>query len=275
MNEGIITRWQAEGRGSGAKQTYKPWLEVFDFSSDGNVNRIYSNKLGRTVHLMSTLEAQIFYGLEWQKTVKEIREQYPLDRDITLELASHLGIQHPYYPGTQVPTVMTVDFFVVREIDAVDRLETYDCKTAEDAEDERTIEKLTIVQKYFAGMDIPHRLICDSEIPQQKMRNIEWIRGGTIKPGEEESYPDALLGGVRCMANELEFSKRNSPLWQYCQSFEIRHGLRTGDGLRIAKILMHERILLCDLNNPDLASCPLAAFRFNATSRDHRFAAAR
>jgi hypothetical protein len=119
-------------------------------------------------------------------------------------------------------------------------------------------------QKYFAGMDIPHRLIFDSEIPEQKIRNIEWIREGTIKPGEEESYTGALLDRARCMANELEFSTRNYPLRDYCSSFEVRHGLRPGDGLRIAKILMHERILLCDLNNPDLATCPLAAFRFNA-----------
>lgn len=111
MTEDVIKRWRAEGRGTGEKQTYKPWLEVFDFSSEGLVNRVYSEKLGRTVHLMSEVESKIFYGLEWQRSIIDIREQFPLDRDLTLEIASHLGIKHPYYPGTRVPTVMTVDFF--------------------------------------------------------------------------------------------------------------------------------------------------------------------
>jgi TnsA endonuclease N terminal/TnsA endonuclease C terminal len=269
MTEDVIKRWRTEGRGSGEKQAYKPWLEVYDFSSDGRVNRIYSAKLGRTVHLMSEPESKTFYGLEWLKTVTDIKEGYPLDRELTLEIASHLGIKHPYYPGTHVPTVMTVDFFVVREIARVVSFGTYDCKMTNDAENEREIEKLAITRAYFAGMDIPYRLIFDSEIPEQKIRNIKWIRGGTIKPGEEESYTGALLDGARCMANELESSTRNYALRDYCSSFEVRHGLRPGDGLRIAKILMHERILLCDLNNPDLATCPLAAFRFNAAS-DHR-----
>ena len=42
----------------------------------------------------------------------DIREQYPLDREITQTIAQELKIRHPHYPGTHVPTVMTVDFLL-------------------------------------------------------------------------------------------------------------------------------------------------------------------
>jgi hypothetical protein len=274
MTEDVITRWEAEGRGKGHGQAYKPWLEVFDFPSNGIVNRTYSMKLGREVHLMSTVESDTFYVLESLKRVKDINEQFPLSRKLTLEIASLLGIKHPYYPGTYVPTVMTVDFLVTFERNGKSSLEAYDCKMTQDAEDERKIEKLAITQRYLAGMDIPHRLIFDTEIPAQKVRNIEWIRSGTIKLGEEQSYTSALLDRARCMAHELEASTRNQPLRDYCKSFEVRHGLRPGDGLRIAKILINEQILLVELNNLNLESCPLAAFRLDKTSCDLWLAAA-
>ncbi|WP_321945362.1 TnsA endonuclease N-terminal domain-containing protein [Paraburkholderia sp. J10-1] len=265
ITEDVIQRWRAEGRGSGTGQCYKPWLEVHDFSSDGIVNRVHSTKLGRVVHLLSTVESCTFYGLEWQETISGIYEQYPLDRQLTLEIASKLGIRHPYYPGTHVPTVMTVDFLITRVNDSAPSFEAYDCKMTADAENEREIEKLAIARTYFSGMDIPHRLIFDTKIPKQKIKNIEWIRDGIIKSGEDKSYTELLRDRTIRMANELK-STRNIPLRDYCHSFEVRHGLRAGDGLRIAKILMNERVLLCNLNNPDLATCPLRAFRLNMTS---------
>ncbi|WP_224101001.1 TnsA endonuclease N-terminal domain-containing protein [Paraburkholderia caribensis] len=267
MTEEIIKRWLAEGRGSGDGPAYKPWLEVFDFSSRGNVNRIYSPKLGRIAHLMSTTEEKTFYVLEWLRKVRDIKEQFPLDRNLTLEIASCLGIKHPYYPQTVVPTVMTVDFLAVCKVaGSSPYFEAYDCKVENDADDARSVEKLVITKAYFDGMDIPYRLVFETKLPNQKIKNIAWIRSGMIKPGEEESYPGALVDQARRMANELMTSTRKQPLKVYCESFAVRHGLRPGDGLRVAKILLYERVLLCDLSNPDIESCPLAAFRINMES---------
>jgi hypothetical protein len=261
MTEALIREWQIEGRGQGEGASYKPWLETFDFSSPGRVSRPYSPKCGRTIHLLSDVEANTFYALEWSKAVTGIREEYPLDRELTLEIAAALGIAHPYYPGTKVPTVMTVDFLADFHENGTSWFEALDCKRTEDSEDPRQIEKLQITRTYFAGMDIPHRLVFHSELPMQKIRNIEWIRGGTIKSGEDERYAGALREQSLIMSHDLTGSTRNQPLQEYCRNFEIRQGLNPGDGLRIAKLLMYERVLICDLSNPDLASAPLASFR--------------
>ncbi|WP_321954126.1 TnsA endonuclease N-terminal domain-containing protein [Paraburkholderia bannensis] len=262
--EEIVEQRITEGRGSWLEEPYQPWIEVFDFSSRGKVNRIYSPKLRRTIHLMSDVETNVFLGLEWQERNSGIYEQIRLDRDLTVEIARNLGIKHPCYPRTSVPEVITADFLVTRGDDASVPLEAYDCKMTSDAEEPRTIEKLSITQRYFSGMNIPYHLIFDTEIPLQKIRNIRWIRDGVIKPGEDESYVTLLRDRVLRMAYELKVSTRDDSLSDYCSSFEVRHGLNKGDGLRIARILMYERTLLCDLNNPDLPTCPLPAFMLNS-----------
>ena len=261
MTEAIIKEWQAEGRGRGEGANYRPWLETFDISSLGRVSRPHSPKCGRSVHLLSDVEANTFYALEWSQRVTGIREEYPLDRELTLEIAASLGIAHPYYPGTKIATVMTVDFLVDFNDNGRTRFEALDCKRTEDCEDPRQIEKLQITRTYFAGMDIPHRLVFHSELPMQKIRNIEWIRGGMVKTGEDERYSGSLREQSLIMAHDLARSTRNQPLQEYCRDFEIRQGLSPGEGLRIAKLLMYERILICDLSNPNLASAPLASFR--------------
>jgi hypothetical protein len=57
-----------------------------------------------------------------------IREQFPLPRDKTLEVAMQLGERHPYYPGTHVPAVMTVDFMVTKRINGTDVTEAFNVK---------------------------------------------------------------------------------------------------------------------------------------------------
>lgn len=41
-------------------------------------------------------------------------------------------------------------------------------------------------------------------------------------------------------------------LADYCQSFDARHGLEQGDGLRVARMLIQERSLMVNLESKDL-----------------------
>jgi len=42
----------------------------------------------------------------------DIREQYPLERELTLNIAEDLGIKHPIDSKTNTPIVMTTDCFL-------------------------------------------------------------------------------------------------------------------------------------------------------------------
>ncbi|HZG59705.1 MAG TPA: TnsA endonuclease N-terminal domain-containing protein [Anoxybacillus sp.] len=70
-------------------------------------------KVKREYHFLSDLERYFFYILEWQDSVIDIREQYPiLDVEKTVEIAELLGFAHPKDPKTKINIVMTVDFMI-------------------------------------------------------------------------------------------------------------------------------------------------------------------
>ena len=77
-NENKYNRFVNEGRGQGVGKEYKPWLTIQDFPSMGRVSRILGWKSGRIHHLFSDLQARYFYMLEWEDTVTDIREHFPL-----------------------------------------------------------------------------------------------------------------------------------------------------------------------------------------------------
>src|SRR5690606_29035753 len=149
---------------------YKPWIAVTDVSSSGRSRRVWSPKTGRTHHLLSDVEYQLFLALEWSRDVVDIREQYPLDRDVTQEVANSLGIKHPCYTGTNSPIVMTVDFLITRIQNGAEVEEAYDAKRTEEAEHERAIAKLELQRSVLRLIDVPHHLIFHSDIPQRKVK---------------------------------------------------------------------------------------------------------
>jgi hypothetical protein len=258
--EKLIEQRIREGYGDGEGSSYKPWIGTADFSSAGRTHRPYSSRFGRTMELNSDVEWNTFVLLEFSKKVSQLYEGFRLEREDTLQIAAALGIRHPAYPGTNVPAVMTVDFLA--EINGGDQSELWaiDCKRTEDAENETAIEKLQITRQYFAGRNIPHHLVFHSKLAMAKVRNIEWARGGAIKPGEIEPQPGYFREKADLMAYELATSQRNIPLAQYCAGFESRHGLGKGDGLRIARLLIWEHTLRCNMSTPGLERTPLSSF---------------
>jgi hypothetical protein len=113
-SERTIEKLQLEGRGKGHRENYLPWIDVAEVSSKGRSRRAAGIKIRREHHFLSDVEWNLFLLLEHSQDIVDIREQFPLDRDLTVEISASLGIRHPCYPGTHVPTVMTTDFLVTR-----------------------------------------------------------------------------------------------------------------------------------------------------------------
>ena len=248
-----IAEREAQGYGSGSGANYKPWLEVTDLSSSGRSRRVFGLKTGRIHHLFSNVEFDIFLAAEWSRSVVDIREQYPLDRDLTQTVAQELKIQHPSYPGTRVPTVMTVDFLLTVVEHGVKRLVALNAKRDEEAEEENSLAKLEIQRTYFEKLEIEHYLIYHSQIPKQKVMNIAWIRDAQLKPGEVEPRPGYFAALCSRMSRELMApTYANISLADYCQSFDERHGLEAGSGLRVARMLIQELSLSVNLESKDL-----------------------
>jgi hypothetical protein len=263
--EKTIAKMESEGCGRGVGSDYIPWLDVMAVSSLGRSRRVFSSKTSRVHHLLSDVEYNVFLMLEWSREVIDIREQYPLDRDLTQEVARQKGIKHPFYPGTDVPTVMTTDFFVTMHRSGAECHEAFDAKRTEDAEDERSLEKLEIVRGTLAMMDIPHHLAYHTDIPHQQVKNIDWIRDSELKPDEVEPWPGFYASLSSRMADELSRSMPKAlPLAQYCSAFDANQGVEPGTGLRVARILMSNRVLKVDLAIDALNEQPMTSFQITA-----------
>jgi hypothetical protein len=83
-HQAILNREQ-QGRGLGKGASYKPWTTVQDYAGMSKCSRIKGWKTGRTHHLLSPLEVLFFYLLEWDGSVTDIREQFPLPNGVVPE----------------------------------------------------------------------------------------------------------------------------------------------------------------------------------------------
>lgn len=255
-----IARWKEDGRGRGTGQSYKPWLDVRDVSSSGRSLRIHSALTGRTHHLLSDVEKALFLRLEWSPEVTDIREQFPLERDLTLGTAAKHGIRHPYYPGTTVATVMTVDFMATFNTRSGPILRAFDAKCTTEAEDPNALAKLEITRRLLASAGVEHCIIFDTQIDDREIRNIEWIRQALPSSSEPADTLRVLAETEARMKDELGAGFPRQTVQDYCYGLDGRHGLPAGTALRAFRVLLRKRFVLADLKCPNLGAAPLASF---------------
>jgi hypothetical protein len=255
-----IAELVANGHGRGVGKDYLPWIHVRDFSSRGTSRRAPSDKTGRTHQLLSDVEYDLFLLLEWSREFVDVREQYPLDRDLTQDVARTLGIKHPCYPNTHVPTVMTVDFLCTRATSETDEFVAFNAKIKEEAEDEESLLKLEIQRTSFELLGIPHHLVYHSDLPTQKVRNVDWIRDSLVKEGESEPRQGYWASMSIRMSQMLSGANTNLSLVEFCAQFDTANSAPQGTGLRAARLLMLERILVPDLSLAAIQLAPLSDF---------------
>jgi hypothetical protein len=164
------------GRGQGVGLKYKPWLTIQDVPSIGHAHRIKGAKHGRVHHLLSNLEANVFYLYEWSLQIIDIREQYPLlPLEETLAIAEEIGVRHPIDILTKYPIVMTTDFFLTQRINLHQDYKARTVKYLNDILKPRTCEKLEIERRYWKHRNISWSVVTERDIPQALLSNIKWV----------------------------------------------------------------------------------------------------
>lgn len=164
-----------EGRGQGRGKNYQPWLTVRDVPSTGLSTRIAGWKTERVHHFLSKLELSYFYILEWSPTVTDIREQYPLPFDATLDIADRLGIRHPYVNQLNDYAVMTTDFLIDIVIDDQPKMLARSIKPESELASKRTLEKMMIEKTFWEERGIDFKVVTEREISKSLSDNIEFI----------------------------------------------------------------------------------------------------
>lgn len=255
-NDNTIKRLIKEGRGSGEGANYLPWIRVQNISSNARSTRLKSVKTGRLHHLLSDIEYYLFLFLDWSIDVTDIREQFPLDRDITRALAMEMGIEHPIYTTSKIDTIMTTDFFITKGSGPDRKYVAINGKLSHDLNDFRVIEKLALQHAYHTGLGIEHYICTEQSIDITIGKNLERLWMAQPRPGEAMSREDFLEYEKRVLES-LQHADPRQPLASFCTRYDSVTRCEPGLAYRIVKILMQKRILAAPLSNPNMDSISL------------------
>jgi hypothetical protein len=146
---------------------------VQDVPSKGRIHRIKGCTTGRVYHLLSDLEAKVFYTLDYSPSVCDIREQFPLlPLEETWAIAEECGVTHPADPATRHPAVMTTDLLVARQHEGGSICEARAIKYESELKRPRVLEKLEIERRYWKRRNIDWGIIRECDIHQPLIDNI-------------------------------------------------------------------------------------------------------
>jgi hypothetical protein len=247
-NRKDINKRISEGCGQGAGGDYKPAIQVRDFSSKGLSTQGNGWKTGRTHHFLSNLEFSYFYALEWSPIVSDIREQYPLPIEETLEIAKQCNISHPINSDTQKSNAMTTDFVVTirQNIGIVNQARTL--KYCEELQKPRVLEKLEIERRYWELRNISWGIVTEREIPDVLVENVKWLHK-TFHASDLSPLSERDIYQITALLTKGVIQEKAS-LKDIAAECDERLGLEIGDSLSVARHLIANRKWLIDMNQP-------------------------
>lgn len=155
----------SRGMGTGRGGEYKPYITTSEFNSLGTTSVIPDWKNGRGIHCLSQAEAFWYYVLRWDDSNVDIREQFPLERELTLLLCDEYGFKHPGYNSDYI---MTTDFLITKDNGS---LEAYSIKVNRELS-ERALQILCIEKLYWMNMGIQFRILFKEDLNITLVNNI-------------------------------------------------------------------------------------------------------
>ncbi|MCX7745576.1 MAG: TnsA endonuclease N-terminal domain-containing protein [Clostridia bacterium] len=244
-DENKLKRYIKEGRGQGIGKDYKPWITVHDFPSNGFSSRQPGWKSNRVCHFLSHNELRYFYMLEWSDVVTDIREQFPMDLEETLDIADNLGIKHPENRGSKTPYIMTSDFMITLNVKGKEIYKVRTIKPTSELEKKNCIEHFEIERRYWAAHDIDWGIVTDNDIPKTMVSNIEWAYYSYNLESENDLSLKELLYYGELLKDKLE--RTDGRLVHIAAKFDKEMNLEPGTSLDIVKHLIAHKEIVMDL----------------------------
>lgn len=243
-------RFLKEGRGQGVGKDYKPWLTVQDFPSMGRATRIFGWKTQRVHHFFTDSQTRYFYLLEWEDSIIDIREHFPL-LDIDIKITDRSDLEFNLFKDgqTQEPYVLSTTFLVTTK-DTKGRLTQYarSIKAASELEKNITLQGLEIERRYWKAKGIDWGIVTSKDIPLQKAKNIEWIHPAFSIQIDMDFRDDELQELEHIFILNLKNYKGS--MRRFTAIFDREYNLEVGTGLLIFKYLLASKKIILDMNLP-------------------------
>lgn len=266
FDETRVARFLKEGRGSGTGGDYKPWFTVRDVRSRGRSHRILGRVTGRVHHLLSDLERGAFLIYDFHDCVEDIREQFPLDREETREIAASAAIRHPVDVASRADLVQTSDLVVDLRQDGVPRILARAVKSVSELAKPRVVEKLEIERRYWTARNVDWGIITERELPVTVIRNLTFLQGCSGLDALQQPFPGYYREHARLIAAELK-GWRSVSLGEFCAAMDTRFSLDMGSALFLVRNLLAEKVWRAVLSQPIVDTMPMALFHPASAAR--------
>lgn len=164
---GITKLHRKMGRGEG--KDYIPYITTSEFNSLGTTSVIKDWINGREVHCLSQGEACWYYILRYSDEYIDIREQYPLERKKTEDIARSFGFKHP---GTTKNYIMTTDFLATKKDNSK---VAFSVKTNDKELSDRALQILCIEKQYWINEGCGFKILFKEDVNTTLVENIRSV----------------------------------------------------------------------------------------------------
>lgn len=217
----------ADGFGTGEKENYRPWIRIADFASYGVSAAIPGITVKRTHEVLSGIETRAFLLAEFNKSVIDIRGQFPLfPVDHLIALAERAGIVYPHVSGT--PCVLTTDLLLTTDIEGKISYLAIAVKPTEALRKKSVLDHLELERLWWNFLGVEWVLATEDDLPEVVGDNLTWISHelredefdyesvdtGLLKPFAPKIEPRIyLIGDLICLiARELNLDTSDAKI---------------------------------------------------------------
>lgn len=223
---------------------YVPGIKIQDFASRGRVSRIKGRTTNRVHHLLSDLETNIFYLLDFEERIIDIKEHYPLiDLHEVVEDLSDIKLKKFTDKKTGEEYIFTTTFVVTLKGGCKEKYIAISVRNETELYRDLLLEKLEVERRYWNKKNIRWSVITNKDIPIVKINNIKWLYlGGVDIRGDEENYIKNVI------SNNIVSNK--CPIKEILDNVDKELSLSLGTSLAIFKRMIINNEITIDLYKP-------------------------
>lgn len=265
ITQNTINKRLKEGRGKGIGSTYKPWVTINDVPSKGRSCRDFGIKTHRIHHFLSDLERNFFFMCEWDETIIDIREHFPLDRVVALELSEKYNIPYPTNISEKEPTIVTTDFLltVYSEDYKGDRDIAVSVMYSTDLEKTSNLNILELQRRYWSELDVPFFVFTNKEVNKTVVDNIKWLHSSYSSMNESTylKYEPIISIILDRICNST------LTITELLNSIDMELSLESGTALSVFKILLAHKTIKFDISKKITMTESCSSFLVNLKER--------
>ncbi|AOY74999.1 heteromeric transposase endonuclease subunit TnsA [Clostridium formicaceticum] len=242
-----LNRMIREGRGQGTGKNYIPWLTIQDFPSKGRASRLVGWKTDRIHHFLTDTETRYFYLLEWNDSVVDIREHYPLlDFQEIVKEKEDLYIDLFKDKESGVLYVLSTSFLITLKDEKGDTFyAARSIKADYELERKLVLERLEIERRYWRSKNIDWGIVTQKDISVIKAKNIAWIHSSLLSSAERGLTIDEM--NYYCIRFIERIHGNSKSIRVFTADFDKEFNLDVGTGLFIFKHLIASKKIQIDM----------------------------